>query len=175
MGEQRVNKPSSGKDLQKFTRALLNDIKSFEYMLQHDWFEKGIHRIGAEQELVIVDLQNYRPAPINTEVLAKMEPYPWLDTELARFNLETNFTPRDLKGNCFSELLNESTDQLKIIRKGLAEHNADLVLTGILPTIRKSDLEYKNLTPKKRYQALMEAVAQQLSTDSFVLSLTGID
>ena len=175
MGEQRVNKPSSGKDLQKFTRALLNDIKSFEYMLQNDWFEKGIHRIGAEQELVIVDLQNYRPAPINTEVLAKMEPYPWLDTELARFNLETNFTPRDLKGNCFTELLNESTDQLKIIKRGLADHNADLVLTGILPTIRKSDLEYKNLTPKKRYQALMEAVAQQLSTDSFELRLTGID
>lgn len=175
MGEQRVNKLSSSKDLQKFTKALLSDIKSFEYMLQNDWFEKGIHRIGAEQELVLVDLQNYRPAPINTQILESMEPYPWLDTELAKFNLETNFSPKELKGNCFSQLLDESTDQLKIIRKALHEKNADVVLTGILPTIRKSDLDYKNLTPKKRYEALMEAVAQQLATDSFELRLSGID
>ncbi|MEP7268181.1 MAG: CBS domain-containing protein [Saprospiraceae bacterium] len=175
MGEQKVNKPNSKKELQKFTRALLTDIKSLEYMLDNDWFDKDVHRIGAEQELVLVDLHNYRPAPINSEVIQKLEQYPWLDTELARFNLETNFTPLEMKGNCFTQLHNESSFQLEKIREVLATMNAELVLTGILPTLRKTDLDFKNLTPKKRYQALMDAVAQQLATDSFELRLSGID
>lgn len=175
MGENRVNKPTNQKDLQKFTKALLQDVKSFEYMLDHNWFEKGIHRIGAEQELVIVDLNNYRPAPINYKVLPKLEQYPWLDTELAMFNLETNFKPRELKGNCFTQMYEESTEQLDIIREALVPYNADILLTGIIPTIRKSDLDYKFLTPKKRYLALMEAIRQQLPSDSFELRLSGID
>ncbi len=175
MGESRVNKPSSQKDLQKFTKALLQDVKSLEYMLDHDWFEKGIHRIGAEQEMVIIDNNTYRPAPINTKVLPQLEQYEWLDTELAMFNLETNFIPRELKGDCFSQMLDESSYQLKIIREALEPFEADILLTGILPTIRKSDLDYKYLTPKKRYLALMEAVRQQLATDSFEFRLSGID
>lgn len=175
MGESKVNKPDNQKDLQKFTRALLQDIKSLEHMLDHDWFETGIHRIGAEQELVLVDINNLRPAPINTQVTPTLEQYEWLDTELAMFNLETNFTPRELKGNCFSLMMDESTEQIKILREALKPFNADLLLTGILPTIRKSDLDYKFLTPKKRYLALMEAVRQQLSADSFEFRLSGID
>ncbi|MEO5583687.1 MAG: CBS domain-containing protein [Saprospiraceae bacterium] len=175
MGENKVNKPGNQKDLQKFTRALMQDIKSLEYMLENEWFESGIHRIGAEQELVLVDINNLRPAPINTLVTPQLEQYEWLDTELAMFNLETNFTPRELKGNCFSLMMEESNEQLKILREALKPFNADLLLTGILPTIRKSDLDYKFLTPKKRYLALMEAIRQQLSSDSFEFRLSGID
>ncbi len=175
MGENKVNQPNNTKELQKFTKALLQDVKSFEYMLAHNWFETGIHRIGAEQEMVIVDLKNFRPAPINTKVTPKLEAYDWLDTELAMFNLETNFRPRELKGSCFSDMYDEALDQLKIIREALEPYQADILLTGIIPTIRKSDLDYKYLTPKKRYLALMEAIRKQLSTDSFELRLSGID
>ncbi|MBP8097236.1 MAG: CBS domain-containing protein [Saprospiraceae bacterium] len=161
--------------MQKFTRSLLQDIKSLDYMLQNNWFEKGIHRIGAEQEMVLIDIQNYRPDPINIEVISKLEQYDWLDTELAMFNLETNFVPREFTGDCFSQMMEESTYQLKIIREALVPFNADLILTGILPTIRKSDLEDKFLTPKKRYLALMEAVRQQMTGDSFEFRLSGID
>ncbi|MGB2732226.1 MAG: CBS domain-containing protein [Saprospiraceae bacterium] len=161
--------------MQKFTRSLLQDIKSLDYMLQNNWFEKGIHRIGAEQEMVLIDVQNYRPDPINIEVISKLEQYDWLDTELAMFNLETNFVPREFTGDCFSQMMEESTYQLKIIREALVPFNADLILTGILPTIRKSDLEDKFLTPKKRYLALMEAVRQQMTGDSFEFRLSGID
>lgn len=175
MGESKVNKPTDLKELQKFTKALLQDIKSLEYMLENDWFEKGIHRIGAEQEMAIVDTQNLKPAPINIDVLNSMEEYPWLDTELAMFNLETNFKPLEFKGSCFSQMFKESTEQLEILRKALLPFEADILLTGIVPTIRKSDLDFKFLTPKKRYLALMEAVRSQLASDSFEFRLSGID
>ena len=112
MGENKVNKPTNPRELQKFTRSLLQDIKSLDYMLQNNWFEKGIHRIGAEQEMVLIDVQNYRPDPINIEVISKLEQYDWLDTELAMFNLETNFVPREFTGDCFSQMMEESTYQL---------------------------------------------------------------
>nr|MBP9746692.1 CBS domain-containing protein [Saprospiraceae bacterium] len=119
MGENKVNKPTNPRELQKFTRSLLQDIKSLDYMLQNNWFEKGIHRIGAEQEMVLIDVQNYRPDPINIEVISKLEQYDWLDTELAMFNLETNFVPREFTRDCFSQMMEESTYQLKIIREAL--------------------------------------------------------
>src|SRR5690606_31510878 len=50
-----------------------------------------------------------------------------------------------------------------------------VVLTGILPTIRKFDMDMKNLTPKQRYFALMEALNQQLQGNNYELNLVGID
>jgi CBS domain-containing protein len=52
---------------------------------------------------------------------------------------------------------------------------ARLILTGILPTLRKYDLEMHNLTPKKRYYALMEAINSQLQGNAYELRLSGID
>ena len=69
MGENKVNKPTNPRELQKFTRSLLQDIKSLDYMLQNNWFEKGIHRIGAEQEMCLVDNVTYKPSLIAMEVL----------------------------------------------------------------------------------------------------------
>ena len=36
------------------------------------------------------------------ELLDQMrDEYSWVETELAKFNLEINLDPRELKGNCF--------------------------------------------------------------------------
>ncbi len=48
-------------------------------------------------------------------------------------------------------------------------------LTGILPTLRKFDLELHNLTPMKRYDALMKAITGELIGNSYELRLMGID
>ena len=45
----------------KFMRALLADIEAVEYMLNHNWFETGVARIGAEQEMCLVDANTYKP------------------------------------------------------------------------------------------------------------------
>lgn len=53
MGEQKVRK-SSEKTETNFVYHLLNDIEALSYMLKHDMIEKGITRIGAEQEFCLV-------------------------------------------------------------------------------------------------------------------------
>jgi len=175
MGEQRVLIATDPKVMQRFVKNLLRDVQALEYMLEHEWFEDDIVRIGAEQEMCLVDNRTYKPATIATEVLAKTKKWEWLESELARFNLETNMTPRVFKGDCLSQMEAEVSGYLEKLRKKLGDFNASLVLTGILPTLRKFDLDMENLTPKERYRALMEAIDSQLIGNAYELRLMGID
>ncbi len=161
--------------MQQFVRNLLNDVRSLDYMIENDLFETDIVRIGAEQEMCLVDTRNFKPAKINMQVIDKMPDSPWLDTELAQFNLETNMTPQEFTGDALWQLEQENLLYLGKIRSILKEFDADVVLTGILPTLLKSDLDLENLTPKPRYKALMDALHSQLIGSTFELNLNGID
>jgi CBS domain-containing protein len=161
--------------MNKFVRGLLRDVQALEFMLENNWFESDITRIGAEQEMIMVDNKSFKPAPIAMEVLDLMKDHPWVETEIARFNLETNMVPRKLEGDCFSAMDKENTDNLNTIQSYLDTMNTSLVLTGILPTLRKHHLRLDNLTPKKRYKALIDAINDQLIGSSFELRLKGID
>lgn len=176
MGEQKVTVATENHAvMQRFVRNLLRDVQAFEYMLENDWFESDIVRIGAEQEMCLVDNKTFKPATINMEVLETMKQYEWCGTELAKFNLETNLTPRTFEGTCLSDMEAENGEYLRIIREHLKSWNADVILTGILPTLRKIDLELHNLTPKPRYFALMDSINSQLIGSAYELRLTGID
>ena len=175
MGEQRVSKVNDQVSMRKFVKSLLKDVQALEYMLENDWFEKDITRIGAEQEMALVNKDTLKPHCIAMEALDSMTEYDWVETELAKFNLETNLDPRELKGACFSQLHKENATKLDKIQAKLNKLNSNIVLTGILPTLRKFDLELTNLTPKKRYRALMEAINEQLIGNTYELRLTGID
>lgn len=175
MGEQKVSLVEDQEQMQDFVRKLLNDVQALEYMLKNDWFEKDITRIGAEQEMCMVDTKTFKPACIAMEALETMKKYEWVETELAKFNLETNMIPRELKGKCLSQMENENVRNLTRIREKLEKFGADIILTGVLPTLRKFDLTLDNLTPKKRYFALMESINKQLIGNSYELRLSGID
>lgn len=175
MGEQKVSIAKDQQEVQGFVRRLLNDVRALEYMLENDWFESNIVRIGAEQEMCLVNNKTFKPAKINTEVVKKMKRYKWLDTELAQFNLETNLTPREFKGNALRKLEEENLHYLGKIRETVKKMGANVILTGILPTLRKYDLDLENLTPNPRYRGLMESLHGQLLGKGFEIHLNGID
>lgn len=176
MGEQKVKVAAENNEvMQRFVRNLLRDVQAFEYMLENDWFEDDIVRIGAEQEMCLVDAKTFKPATINMEVLENLKQYPWVGTELAKFNLETNLDPRVFTGTCLRDMEAENRYYIDTIRAELKNWNADVILTGILPTLRKIDLEMHNLTPKPRYFALMDSINSQLIGSSYELRMTGID
>lgn len=175
MGEQRVSIVTSKDEMQQFVKSLLDDVKALEYMIENDWFESDITRIGAEQEMVLVDQKTFKPACINIEALKHMPEWPWVETELAKFNLEINLDPREFKGNALRQMEEEASEKLKKIEGVVNKLGATIVLTGILPTLRKYDMEMSNLTPNQRYYALMEAINQQLEGNTYELNLVGID
>ncbi len=175
MGEEKVNVPTSD-NRSAFTHHLLQDVQALEYMLKHKWFETDTIRIGAEQELCLVDKKTLKPTPKNIGVLKRLKEYPWATTEIARFNLECNLTPQVFSGDALRKLEEENIYQLKLVKQAAKASNAEIVLTGILPTLRKFDLGLENLTPKPRYLALIEAIkAQQKNSNGFELNLQGID
>ena len=88
MGTLVVNGNPSPQELRSFMQRLLDDVWALETMLRRGQVEAGVSRIGAEQEMVLVE-GAYRPAKINLEVLADLDCEDFT-TELARFNVEAN-------------------------------------------------------------------------------------
>ncbi len=175
MGEQKVHLPEDKEDLKAFIRSLLDDVRALEYMLEHDWFEKDIRRIGAEQEMVLVNLHDHKPALVGQKMLDQMQEYTWLESELALFNLEITLTPHPFEGDCLSKLESETSARLGMISDKLQSYDSAPLLTGILPTLRKFDLSLDNLTPKTRYKTLMHAINEQLLGSEYELRISGID
>ena len=155
-----------------FTKALLRDLRAFEAMLADDLFESDVRRIGAEQEMFLVN-EGWRPAPVALELLKRLgEPY---NTELALYNLEANLDPRVLRGHCFSELESELGTIVERVRSAALEFGAEVVLTGILPTLLRSDVTIENITPRERYYALNDAITKLRGGEPHRLRIEGID
>jgi CBS domain-containing protein/gamma-glutamyl:cysteine ligase YbdK (ATP-grasp superfamily) len=172
MGEHKVEQQFDQRKLQAFTKALLDDLRALDYMLDNNRIESGVRRIGAEQEMFLID-RNLRPAPVAAEVL-KQAKDARLTTEIARFNLEANLTPLVLTGHCFSRMEDEVKEVLSVARASAANFGADVLLSGILPTLQKSDLTLENITPVPRYHQLNRSVTQ-LRGGPFSIHIKGLD
>ena len=61
MGEQNISATVDEEQLRNFMKALLDDVVALETMLETDRFESGVRRVGAEQEMFLVD-RSLRPA-----------------------------------------------------------------------------------------------------------------
>ena len=156
MGQHQVEQHVDETKAQAFMKALLEDLRALAFMLEDGRVETGVTRIGAEQEMFLID-RYFRPAPVSLEVLKEANDAR-LTTEIARFNLEANLTPLELANNCFSQMEQELTEVIEIARKSAATQNVDVLLSGILPTLQKSDLTLDNLTPVARYHELDRGV-----------------
>jgi len=172
MGEHNVEQQVDEQKAQDFMRALLEDLRALAFMLEDDRIESGVKRIGAEQEMFLVD-RDLRPAPISLVVIKKANDAR-LTTEIARFNLEANLTPLVLQGNCFSQMQRELEEVITRARKSAAACGADVLLAGILPTLQKRDLTLDNLTPGARYYELDRGVIR-LRGGPLSIHIKGLD
>ena len=172
MGEHDVKSERESGQLRSFMKRLLADLRALERMLEEGRFEEGVCRIGAEQELFLID-ESWRPAPVAMEILAAIDD-PHFTTELGLFNLEMNLDPAPFTGDCLSRMETQLHELLGRARATCAALGYDVVLTGILPTLRKSDLELSNMTPKPRYFALNDAMTR-LRGSAYEFKIKGVD
>ncbi len=172
MGEERVKLADDNEQAQTFMKHVLRDMRALKKMLDEDWFETDILRIGAEQELCLVD-GHCKALPKSMEVLEALGEGNYT-TEFARFNLEINMDPLEFTGNSLSRMELNLHKEVEVVRETVRAMGGDVLLTGILPTIRKMDVDMKNLTPLKRYEALCEAI-NKLRGKEFELRIQGMD
>jgi CBS domain-containing protein len=172
MGEHKVEQDVDEMKAQAFMKALLEDLRALAFMLEDGRIESGITRIGAEQEMFLID-RYLRPAPVSLEVL-KAANDTRLTTEIARFNLEANLTPLELTNKCFSRMEQELVELVTLTRNSATTEGADVLLSGILPTLQKSDLTLENLTPIARYHELDRGVIR-LRGGPLSIHIKGLD
>ena len=153
-----VEDPRDQEATRRFTRHLIQDVLALEHMLAEGLLETGIRRIGAEQELFLVD-DRFQPAPVAEQVLADTRGCPVV-SELTRFNLEFNMDPLEFGGSCLRAMEDALNALLQDVRALLARYGVHPVMAGILPTIHLSDLVIDNMTPNPRYYALNDAIAR---------------
>src|SRR5688572_4106544 len=172
MGEHQIDQHVDEKKSQAFMKALLEDLRALAFMLEDGRIEDGVMRVGAEQEMFLID-RYLRPAPVSLSVLEHANDHR-LTTEIARFNLEANLTPSRLTGDCFSRMEQELDELIDRARDAAAKQDADVLLSGILPTLLKSDLTLDNLTPVARYFELDRGVIR-LRGGPLSIHIKGLD
>ena len=153
-------------------KALLDEVRALEDMHDIDMFERGIRRIGAEQEMFLVD-QAARPALTAMQILERMDD-PRFTHELGLFNLEANLSPLELGGDCLRQLEAETNEVVQIARDKAGEIGTRIALVGILPTLTREHLSLDAMVPTARYFALNEALLR-LRGSNFQINIKGID
>lgn len=172
MGEQKVAEHADEQQIQAFMKALLDDVVALERLIAEDRIESGVRRIGAEQEMFLVD-RGFRPAPLAMEVLERAGD-PRLTTEIARFNLEANLCPLEFGGDCLRRLEAELVELCGLASAAAREVGGEVLLAGILPTLRATDLGLDNMTPKPRYHEL-NRVLRGLRGGDFHVRIQGLE
>ena len=169
MGQQTAQ---STTDRQTAIRWMLRDLQALQRMLDEERFETDIRRIGAEQEMFLVDA-SWQPAPGALPMLAALTGQPYT-TEVGAFNLELNLDPQEFSGDCFTRMHAQLDELLALGRTAAETAGLHVVLTGTLPTIRKRDLTMANMVQNPRYLALNNAL-MGLRGEAYELHIKGTD
>jgi CBS domain-containing protein len=172
MGLQQISEGADKSEMRRFVKSLLADVHALELMLGQGKIESDIRRIGAEQEMFLVD-GAMQPAKLAQVMLQKLTGENFT-TELGLFNLEANLSPQILGGDCFTRMERELRRMLELARAAAAEERAQIVLCGILPTLEKQHLTLDYMTPSPRYLA-MNRLLTELRGGKFEFLIKGVD
>ncbi|WP_027138053.1 CBS domain-containing protein [Gaetbulibacter saemankumensis] len=172
MGELDVTRIKTKKDQSNYIHHLLNDIKALDIMIDKGMIEEQPLRIGAEQEVFLVNNQ-FLPENKSLELLKDINSSNFT-TEISRYNIEINLDVLDLKESCFSALHNQLDTLLEKAKKFAANKQIKIILTGILPSLSINNVGDNSMTAVKRYSALNEVV-KKTRKHGFNIHIKGVD
>lgn len=172
MGSQSILSSKNAQARKEFTYHLLRDISSLEMLLDKNAFDNKIQRIGAEQEVTIVD-DKMRPSCCALDILKTID-HKNYTTELSQFNLEMNLDPLKLESGCFEAVEKDLHRHIDHLKKVALFKNRYVPFAGILPTVERPDFDKKNITPYQRYK-LLDEILKQGKDDEFDIKISGVD
>ncbi|WAK00617.1 glutamate--cysteine ligase [Methylobacter sp. YRD-M1] len=156
MGQEISLEQFDEKNFERFYQKLKQETHLLSQLIEQNACSTHQPVAGFEIEAWLVD-DNMRPSPTNENYLATFN-HPWASAELAKFNIEFNSTPTPLTDDVFSRL----HEQLQTTWMAACQHaetlDSEVVMIGILPTLKQSDLNLSNMSNMNRYRALNEQV-----------------
>jgi len=172
MGEQNIVKNASEEARQAFMKSLLEEVRALEAMLDKGMVESGVSRIGAEQEMFLIN-RAHQPALTALDVLDKLDDERFTH-ELGLFNIEANLSVQELKSDCLSRMEAEAQEVYAKARKAAHQCDSEIALVGILPTLTKDNLGLDSMVPIPRYHALNDAF-MALRGQNLQFTINGMD
>lgn len=173
MGQEIKVTHFSDADFQRFRERLLDETMQLRAFAQTGGFADSRFVAGFELEAWLLD-HNGLPNPVNESYLRTLND-PLVVPELSRFNVELNAPPIEIGAGVLYAMeasLNATWGRCQDVAHGM---DATLAMTGILPTIRESDLSLENISAMKRYDALNAQVVEQRKGEPIHVDIQGRD
>ncbi|GAA4226216.1 glutamate-cysteine ligase family protein [Streptosporangium album] len=153
----------SREDRRRYRDKVRRCLDVLAQMLRESRFDSDRPKAGLEIELHLVDDRG-EPTMKNAEVLAAIAEPDWA-TELGQFNVEINVIPELLEGEGSVRLEKVVRDRLNHGEERARTVGGHLVMIGVLPTLRESDVHEGTLSANPRYKLLNEQIFQARGED----------
>jgi len=173
MGQEIAQGHFNKHDFSVFTARLQEETACLEACFKKNVFSVTHAMAGFELESWLVDSQ-CRPVPENETFLSKIDTN-LVSPELSRYNIELNSVPRTLTGNIFKKMLRELEHNWGRCNEVAADLGAEMLITGILPTLTSGQLGLAQMSDMTRYRALNEQVLRLRKGEPVVLDIEGIE
>lgn len=173
MGEEITSSRFRKQDFQAYEARLAQELKLLEQWFAEGRFDSGPSTGGFELEAWLVD-RTMGPAAINVPFLELLDS-PMVVPELSAFNVELNTTPRLTGGDTLARMAGELHDTWSACRETAFKLDADVLMIGILPTVRESQLALANMSQMTRYKALNEQVMRVRKGEPIRFDISGRD
>ena len=171
MGEEISNVRFRKSHFRDFQDRLQQETALLQNWFETHAFDCGQQTGGFEIEAWLVD-RIFDPSPINQVFLDLLQD-PMVVPELSAFNVELNTDPQFMTGRALSRMHEELNKRWDHCREIAEKIDADLLMIGILPTVRKSDLALSNMSQLARYRALNEQILRLRKGDALQLDISG--
>jgi hypothetical protein len=172
MGQDVDKTEFTREDRQRYRQKVRRCLDVFARMLSESRFDVERRSMGLEIELNLTD-ERGDPAMVNQKVLDLIADEDF-QTELAQFNIEINIAPQKIEGDVFSRLEQEVRSSLNHADDMSDQAGADVVMIGILPTLRPEHLSLETLSANPRYALINEQIFAARGED-LQIAIDGVD
>jgi gamma-glutamyl:cysteine ligase YbdK (ATP-grasp superfamily) len=146
----------SRRDRRAYREKVRTCLDVLARMLKESRFDTGAQQVGLEIEVNLVDSAGC-PAMNNSQVLAAIADPVWTP-ELGQFNIEFNVPPAMLAGDVFTALESTVCGHFARADTQAQTTGSRLVMVGILPTLRQSDVGEHAMSDNPRFRLLNDQI-----------------
>ncbi|MBT8149032.1 MAG: glutamate--cysteine ligase, partial [Gammaproteobacteria bacterium] len=156
MGQEISAAHFSDADFAEYRERLARETILLREMLEQGALDHGAPMAGCELEAWLVD-ELGQPAPNNQAFLRQLQD-PDVVPELSTFNVELNTAPQLLQPGALEKLHQQLLALWQRCEQHAQQQRMHLLMIGILPTVRQSDLCLANISSMQRFKALNEQI-----------------
>lgn len=156
MGQEIAQNKFTESDFQTFNEKLRLETAYLKQLFINNKLSHAGPVAGFEIEAWLINDKG-EPVPKNQLFLDTLND-PMVVHELSQFNIELNIEPEKLQGDVFSRMQASLQNTWQKCQLTARKIDTEILMIGILPSIREADLSLSNMTTSNRYKALNEQV-----------------